>query len=285
MFRFYSKILNLGTDRVDSVHSIYVRQANSNGFFFFVVDILLSAMFFFVYNESHLALGLLISGISFLIGSIGFNYLGWTNLSRLSTATIGSIIVAYCAFYLDAGTFTAASLLLGAIFPFVYFSIKEKLYIFLCLLSPYLIYFLLVYFDYQLGPKLEINSPSTLALIRMIMFTVPYAGIFINSWAAIAERDRKTEELYQSKKLIETIFFALSHDLANPVQNISFITNFVNKSDDFNEKRIKSLKTSTHQMLRVFNNLKNIVKVSIDGKSKILLKEHSAESLIKEAIN
>jgi signal transduction histidine kinase len=276
-------LLNLGTDKVVEQDKIYVRQANTNGLFFFFLDTILALIFFLCFNDLHLAMGLVVSGILFLVGSLGLNYLGKTTLSRLSTASIGSFLVAYCSFYLGPDSFISASLMLGAIFPFVYFSNKEKANIIICLSLPFIIYIILITTNYTWGPKKNDYTDSTLFWIRVIMFLIPYIGILANSWIAVAEREKKNDELYESKKLIETIFFALTHDLANPIQNISFISRQSSKPEDFTEARIKSLKSSTSYMIRIFNNLKDVVKFSIDGKIKMRPQLHKVLDVIKEA--
>lgn len=278
------RIISLGTNYVDSEDKIYIRQVNTNGLFFFIFDLTLATIFQFYYEDAHLAAGLLTAGILFLLGSIGLNALKLTTLSRLSTASIGSFLVAYCAFYLGPDSFIAASLLLGAIFPFVYFSLKDYVSILICLIIPFLIYLVLVFTNYNYGPKIIYSSESILIITKLLMFLVPYLGILMNSWVAVSEREKKNLELAKSKKLIESIFFALSHDLANPIQNMSLITRKNLTAADFNDDRIKSFKNATNQMIRIFNNLKDVVKTSIDGKSNIPNQVLNVNELIKEAL-
>lgn len=281
---FLGKIISLGTDHVDSEDSIYIRQVNSNGLFFFVFDLILACVFNCFYDDKHLAVGLLASGVLFLLGSVGLNALKRTTLSRLSTAAIGSFLVAYCAFYLGPDSFISASLLLGAIFPFVYFSPKNYISILICLTIPLIIYLVLVFTNYSYGPKIEYSSENIILSIKIIMFLVPYLGILLNSWVAVSEREKKNLELAKSKKLIESIFFALSHDLANPIQQMSLITRKNITVADVTDEKLKSYKNATNQMIRIFTNLKDVVKTSIDGKANIPKQNLEVQSLINEAI-
>ncbi|MCK6597503.1 MAG: HAMP domain-containing histidine kinase [Bdellovibrionaceae bacterium] len=268
VFIFFSHLVKLGTNKVSKTDEIYVRQANTNGLFFFFLDLLLGFTFYIFFDDTHLGNGLIISGFCFLLSSLGFNALGWTNLSRLSTASIGCLLVAYCGFYLGESTFISASLLLGAIFPFVYFSTKEYIKIIISVFIPLLMYIILIVLDYNLGPKIAPIQPHNLTSLKLILFLIPYSGIFINSWVAVSEREKKNNELLESKKIIETVFFALSHDLANPIQNISFISKLHNKPEDFTDAKIATLKKNSLNLQRIFTNLRDVVKFSIDGKIK-----------------
>lgn len=278
----FSKLIHLGTDKVDPNDRIYIKQTNCNGLFFFFLDMILALTFWYILDEIHLSIGLITSGFLFLISSLGFNYLGLTTISRLSTASIGSLLVAYCAFYLGPDSFTAASLMLGAIFPFVYFSIRDKFKIIICLLIPFTIYIILILTDYTLGPRIENYTESGLLTLKLIMFIIPYLGILANSWLAVSERERKNDEVLESKQLIETIFFALTHDLANPMQNIAFLARYNTKSTDFTETKIKSLQTNASHLMRIFNNLKDIVKYSIDSKVHLAKEKYNLLDLIHE---
>lgn len=280
----FERLISVGTSYVDPSDKVYIRQSNSNGLFFCSIDLLLSLVFYFVYDDSHIAIGLLIAAIIFILGSIGLNSIGFTTLSRLSTASIGSLIVAYCAFYLGEESFISACLLLGAIFPFVYFSLRNYISILICLLVPFSIYAVLVYLNYDLGPKISYSSRSILTTTKIIMFLAPYLGILMNSWIAVSEHERKNEELARSKKLIESIFFALSHDLANPIQSLSLITrNNVNASN-LTDDKIVSLKKATNQTIRIYNNLKDVAKTFIEGKLNAPSINCNLVEMINEAI-
>ena len=165
-------LLNLGADEDSEIHA-YVRLANLNGMVYFILDLFLAVLFYFVLEDSHISIGLVVASFAFLITSVGFNYFGWTTLSRLSTVCIGSIIVTYVALYLGPDSFIAATLLLGAIFPFVYFSTLEKKSIALCLLVPLVCYAFLIITNYKFGPSTEIQNSNVLFLLRSIFYIVP----------------------------------------------------------------------------------------------------------------
>jgi signal transduction histidine kinase len=280
----FDQIVSVGTSNADPNDIGYIRQSNSNGLFFFTIDFILSFVFYFIYNDIHIAVGLFLASILFILGSVGLNSLGFTTLSRLSTASIGSIIVAYCAFYLGEESFIAACLLLGAIFPFVYFSLKNYISILICLLIPFTIYATLVYSGYNYGPKISYSSNSILAATKIIMFLAPYLGILMNSWVAVSEREKKNEELARSKKLIESIFFALSHDLANPIQSLSLLTRNNINANNLTDEKIQSLKKATNQTIRIYNNLKDIAKTFIEGKLNIPASNCNLVDMINESI-
>lgn len=278
-------LLNAGVDTVDEDNQFYVKQSNINGLLFFTIDTFLALIFYFILDSAHISIGLIISAFLFLITSIGFNLLNLTTLSRFSTASLGSFLTVYCSLYLGSKSFTEACLLIGAIFPFTYFSIKDIKLIILSLFIPVGCYVFVIYHDFQFGPSLNVESPSAIFTLRLVMFLITFFAILVNIYIAVSEREKKTDEIKESQKLLETIFYALSHDLANPIQTINMLADYAKTQEQFTENKIKSLKLSTKQLLRVFTNLKAVVKASINGKLKLNLEILEPLPIIQEAVS
>ncbi|MEK6628992.1 MAG: HAMP domain-containing sensor histidine kinase [Bdellovibrionota bacterium] len=276
-------LLNLGADEDSEIHA-YVRLANLNGMVYFILDLFLAVLFYFVLEDSHISIGLVVASFAFLITSVGFNYFGWTTLSRLSTVCIGSIIVTYVALYLGPDSFIAATLLLGAIFPFVYFSTLEKKSIALCLLVPLVCYAFLIITNYKFGPSTEIQNSNVLFLLRSIFYIVPFFGIVANTYIAVSAHEQKAKRLQESQQLLETIFYGLSHDLANPLQNIYMISQVAESQGTLTSSKIQKLSNNTTKLVQIFNSLKGIARTSKNGKIALELKVTQIKDLIEEAL-
>lgn len=260
-----NKILNTGCDQIELESQMYLRQVNINGLFFFFVCLGLAAIFYFLVGDFKLTQIMILTAIGFLVCSIGFNYAGFTTLSRMSTVCVVSISITGCAFYIGQDAYFTAYLILGAIYPFTYFSIENKKEILICLMILFCCYLLITILDYKLGPRIAYIAPESIALLKVLAFLISFAGIIYNSFIAIYDRDRKNKEVLRSQKLLETIFFTLAHDLAAPLQSISIISQQAEARGSLPPDRIKKLNLSSQQMVRNFNNLKVVAQTSING--------------------
>lgn len=281
---FVEKLLLQGTDRVGTDPELIaaVRHANFNGVMFFVLDIFLAGLFYLVLDTHYLSVALVVSALLFIVGSVGFNSMGWTTLSRVSTVSIGSFLVCFCAFYLGAESLAACSLLLGAVFPFIYFSSREKWAISICLSVPVLCYALLVFMDYEFGPRVQFQSEGAKRAIQFIFFLVPLVGVAANARKAVLARDAKNRELAESKHQLEVVFHALSHDLATPLQTVAFLSKVASEGR-FAEKHIPRLQGASDQTMRIF---KNLIKISqlTSQKSKLQMETCSLREALQEAV-
>ncbi len=280
--KIIQRLLYQGVEKAHPNYQSYIRQSNLNGLIFFVMDLVLAALIFLTLRDKHISLGLVVAAFAFLISSIGFNRMGWTTLSRLSTVNIGTVLVTYCSFYLGADSFAACSLLLGAVFPFVYFSSTERKEILFCVLFPIVAFICLIATDYQLGPQFVFQNPTSLKVMQLIFFLVPLIGIVSNSYTAVKEREQKNAELDESKRHLEMIFNALSHDMANPIQTISMLSRLGMESK-LNPDRLLSLHSSSQHLVRIFTKLMKVSKLG-NGKTKLLMKPCSVQEVFSETI-
>lgn len=280
--RWTEMLLRQGTQHVSADKAVYVRQTNFNGLLYFFLDLVCAAIFYIVLDAAHLAIGVLVSACAFLVGSLGFNYLGWTTLSRVSTVSIGSLIVMYCAFYLGPDSFAACCLLLGAIFPFVYFSSKEKWPIVFCVAVPIVCYSLLVFLNYDLGPRYLFQTQTGAIVVQFIFFLAPLGGVAANAYKAVAEREKKNAALEDSKRQLEIVFHALSHDLATPLQTVAILSKFASEGR-LTPIRVTRLQSATEQTMRIFQNLIKVSQLTSE-KSKLLLMPCSIHGALGEAI-
>lgn len=281
---FINQLLNLGTKNVKPELKIFVGFTNINGISYFILDLILALIFYFIAKDIYISIGLVCAAFAFLLCSLGFNYLGWTTVSRLSTGFIGSLLVVFCALYLGPQSFAAGSLLLGAVFPFVYFSISEKKWIVLSITFPLLAYLFLVATSYDLGPKVGTISRASLVILQLIFFLVPLVGIFGNCYKAVSENAKKSKTLAESRNVIETIFYAVSHDLATPIQSISVLADLGRDAGTLTAENLKKMHVSTDQIVRIFRNLQTIAKYSTDGKLSLQMEKSSLKDLIIEAL-
>lgn len=280
--RTVRRLQSQGVEHVRPDKVAYIRHTNFNGMFFFFLDLFLAGVFYVVLDTAHLSIGLLVSAFSFLFCSVGFNYFGWTTVSRISTVSIGSVLVLYCAFYLGRASFAACSLLLGGVFPFVYFSSEEKFEICFCLAVPIICYSLLVVSNYNFGPRFEFQSTTAEKIVQLIFFLVPLIGVAANAYAAVAERELKNAALEDSKNQLEIVFHALSHDLATPLQTVAILSKFASEGR-LTPIRVTRLQSATDQTMRIFQNLIKVSQLTSE-KSKLLLLPCRVDDALKEAI-
>jgi signal transduction histidine kinase len=281
--KFIFRALHLGVDQAPPEIAPFITQSNMNGLVYFALDGFLSLVFFLTLDDPYISYGLLTAACLFLISSVGFNYLGWTNLSRLSTVSIGSFLVVYCALYLGASSFAATSLLLGAIFPFVYFSLHEKKLLTFCISIPVICYGFLLITNYHFGPQIQIKNGFSLVVLQIVFFLVPFAGIVTNTYTAVSQRESKTRELAESQQLLRAVFNALFHDLANPATLLFMVSDAAYQSQEMNTKSIERLHRVSDQMKRVLNKLKKMTMIS-SGKNQLSYEQLSLMSLVQEAI-
>ncbi len=280
----FSRIIHLGVQDNQPEIAPFIIQSNLNGLIFFFLDFFLAAVFFFTLDESHISYGLMTAAFSFLLGSVGFNALGRTTLSRLSTVLIGSLLVVYCALYLGPQSFAAASLLTGAIFPFVYFNLKERKLLAFTVIVPLFCYGFLLSVDYHFGPRIQIQSRFNLIVLQLVFFLVPFISIVTNTLTAVSQREMKTEELAESQSLLKAIFGALFHDLANPAMMVFMVADTAYKKKTMNEQAIERLHRVTDQMKRVLNKLKKMTSIT-GGKNQLQYESISLFDLAREAVS
>ncbi len=276
--------MKLGTEKASPELRSFVTLTNLNGIIYFVMDLILAVAFYFIIGDMHVSTAHICSAIIFLICSLGFNYKGWINVSRMSTVLIGSVLITYTAFYLGIKTLAPATLLLGAIFPFVYFSLNEKKMLFLSMSFPIFGYALLIGTDYSFGPQVGELGARSILLLRIIFFIFPLVGIAGNCFSAVSEINKKNQTLAESKKVIETIFYALSHDLASPMQTVSILSQFGNDHGALTQEKLKRMHASSEQMVRIFKNLQAVAQTSSAGKISLNLEKCSIKELITEAL-
>lgn len=153
----------------------------------------------------------------------------------------------------------------------------------LCFLLP-LVGFAILSTNRKFGFDIEVANSSSLFLLQTAFFLVPLVSILMNSFILITERERRIKNLEQSQVLLETIFFALSHDLANPLQSVYMISKMAEEKDSITAEKIKTISRNINKMVRIFDNLKNIARTSLNGKLTLQLKMHPISELIEEAI-
>ena len=198
-----NRLLQLGTEKVSPELKSFIVLTNLNGITYFALDLILAVIFYYIIGDMHVSIAHICAAFAFLICSLGFNFMGWTNASRLSTVMIGSLLVVCCALYLGPQSFATGTLLLGAIFPFVYFSLSERKWVIISASFPVIGYILLIATNYHVGPQVGPLSETSLLLLRCIFFIFPLAGIIMNCYTAVSESNKKTEVLAESKKVIE----------------------------------------------------------------------------------
>ncbi len=280
--KMFSKLINIGiTKKTEQQLVPYLQRANINGFVFFVLDTALGIFFFTVTKDNYLGQLLLAAGISFALGSLGLNFLGLHTLSRLSTVSIGSILVTLCALYLGPQSNVLLSLLLGCIFPFVYFNPTEKKSIFLCLSVPIICYLSLIYLDFQSSAPFHFSSERQLHQLQFIFFIVPFIGIVMNAYQAVTLLEAKAKSIEESQNHLQTIFRALSHDLANPMTTINYIASIAEMKNQLTDSQLKKLVKSNKQLVDMFNHLKRIAFVS-GGKQALETQTFQLNEFLKE---
>ncbi|MCB9026751.1 MAG: HAMP domain-containing histidine kinase [Bdellovibrionaceae bacterium] len=261
----------------------YLVQTNTNGLLFFSLDVLLAIVFSITFRDPYISRLLFLSGFLFLISSIGLNKLKLYNLSRISTVTIGSVLVTLCAFYLGRESLVQASLLLGAIFPFVYFSSREHWQILVCLAVPVVCFCTLIFFNYNLGPHIELESQSILILLESIFMFVPFFGIVTNIFIAVRERELALEELSRSKEHIQVLFQVMTHDLSTPLNIASLTSEMVLAKKNIEPKDIYKISKALKNCGSMLNKIKGIAILS-GGKSNYRLEDVPLEPFIRSII-
>lgn len=220
---FIGLVVNSGLTAATDPHIVpFIKQTNSSGLLFFVLDLILAPTFYFISGNSMIAIGLVVSGFTFLLSTVGLNAIGFINLSRLSTAGIGTILIFFCGFLLGPNANPETSLLLGAIIPFTQFHLKEYKKILFTLLYPMISFYAFQSpFFLEHTPVIGLLSESDYLLLSMIFFLIPYLCIVAHSAYFVWQHNSKTEALALSENHLSTVFKVLSHDLGNPLQVVS----------------------------------------------------------------
>lgn len=145
---------------------------------------------------------------------------------------------------------------------FVYFNPTEKKSILICLSVPIICYLSLIYLDFQTNAPFQYSSESQLHQLQFIFFLVPFIGIVMNTFQAVNQLEMKAKSLEDSQNHLQTIFKALSHDLANPMTTINYIASIAEIKNELNESQMKKLVKSNKQLIENFNHLKRIAFIS-----------------------
>lgn len=287
------KLLDAGTVKVSADTIPYIRLSNLNGLIFCVLDILLAGLFYFALGDTHLAVAVLAAGISLPIFSLGANHLGFTTLGRMSGIIIGTLLISYCAIHVEPEAFVGAFMLVGGIFPFTHFKLKEKKALFFCLTVPAITYFILLSSSHSFGHEhVREYNVTTKFWLQALCFYMPYFAMIAYFYKTINDRDKgitaseeRARSIEESRKKFETILFALSHDLASQLQTVSIIAESGEENSFIAPDRIVRLNTNVRQMVRNFENLKSIAQTAAKGESELKLREAPLLDMIEDAIS
>ncbi|MCB0392567.1 MAG: HAMP domain-containing histidine kinase [Bdellovibrionales bacterium] len=281
------KIIFTGVDeKTPKSLKAYIVQTNTNGLIYFVLDFLLALVFSILLSDSYVSKLLMFAGVIFLFSSIGLNKLRFYNLSRVSTVTVGSLLVVLCSFYLGKNVLAHASLLLGAIFPFVYFNSRERWQIFVCLLMPIIGFCLLLFLDYDWGPQINIQSKSAQMALEAVFMFVPFFGIVSNTFIAVRAREEVSEELKKSQEHINMLFKVLTHDISTPLGVATMGCELVKRKahlDDETLKRIDKVYTSLKNTSLIIKKVKHMAMLE-GGKAQYQIEAIDLKPLIDSLV-
>ena len=135
-----------------------IKVTNSNGLIFALADVFYAVIFYYLFNNAYIFFVFIVSSISFMLVSIGFNSLGMINQSRPAVPATGALLVTTVSFFLGKESQIHFILLTNAIFPFLTFRPQEKKLICFTVAIPLLCLAFLMYFNFNLGPKYEVKS-------------------------------------------------------------------------------------------------------------------------------
>lgn len=280
---FLGQLINAGiTADTDPRLLPFLRQTNTNGLMFFVMDLVLALILYFTVPTHEISIALCISGVLFALSSVGLNHLGFTSLSRLSTAAIGTSIISACSVFLGSKVNPEATLLIGAILPFTQFHLGEKFKILISLLYPLMMTYVLKAYQFDFIKPANID-PGNIITISFVFYAFPYISVAFNTFYAVNQLHKKAEELKQSENHLSTIFSALSHDLGTPLQLISFLSYQAEKSGTMSAPDIHRLKNSTDRVKGIFNKLRQIAFLN-GGKIPVQISPHNLMPIIETAI-
>lgn len=283
--QFLEKLLNLGTqDESDEQLVFFIQQSNLNGLVWFSLDLLLGTLFCIFLADIYLGVVFLLSAVAFAVTSLGFNYLGWTTLSRISTVSVGSVLVLVCSLYMGELLLAHCALLLGAIFPFTYFKTSEKKSLAICLSIPLLFYFFLEVVNFDLGPKIgEVSETSELAL-KLIFYIVTFLGIVTNAYSAVVKLDAKAKELKESESYLRLLFKTFTHDIGNPLAVMNLLSDQGGKAKNLNEVQIQRLGRATSQMVEIHSKLKQL-SFLMSNKFQLDIRDNDIVTMIESSVD
>ena len=255
--------------------------AHFNGRLFASIDLSLAAVFY-IFDLKHLALIFAIAAVAFLFFSIGLSRMGFDNLSRISTVIIGSVLVTACSLYFGRDYLLHAALLLGAIFPFIYFRPDERLQILIGLSVPVLCYTFLEYHDFRYGPQVGEVSTAWRLVLQAIFLAIPYFAIAINIGVAVFGRDRANQQLVQSQAQLRALFQTLSHDISTPVTVAGMAAREIYQDGKFSADTVMGdrLLRALNKVERTLLKLKSIANVLVK-KEEIQLVEVNIEPILE----
>ncbi len=284
--RLYARTINLGISdesETDSALNRHIRQCNSNGLLFFLADQFVALLLWFVLDKPYLSAVFFVSGLLFLISSLGLNYLGFTRLSRLSTPFIGTVLIAVCNLSLGEAAYAQIALILGAVFPFVYFEPAERKEIILSVSFP-IIAFLVITFEPYLhaGPMTRIGNQSDL-ILKILFFLTTFLGVFLNSFGYLRQTERSNETLKQSEKNLELLFKAMSHDIANPLTVVMNLTTRAEEGNPLTQNHWQMIRRNLSKISSIHLKLKQMSFV-LTGKYPMQLKSENMAEVIQSAL-
>ena len=178
----------------------FIRQSNINGIIFFILDLSLAPVFYLFTENYFICLSLVISGLLFLVSSVGLNKLGYSRVSRISTSIIGSLIIGICVLVLGGQSQPEITLILGAILPFTQFHLKERRELLISLIFPLIIMVILKVCESYIHPLVIIEKKYVIDGLFFIFYLSSYFGIAFNTFNNMAEHNRKAENLEKSEK-------------------------------------------------------------------------------------
>ncbi len=257
------KLTRIGARRLtDRDLESYLIQTNTNGLVFFVFDLVL-ALSFYILGASYIAGLLMVSAGLFFVSSVGLNYFGFFNLARISTVSIGSLLVLGCAFYLGKDYLAHASLLLGGIFPFVYFRTRERWQIAICLAVSVLCYAALILTDYSFGPRMDQLGSTHEKIVEAIFMLVPFAGIVGNTFSAVARREAALAQLQASQEQVNGLFQVLSHDFSSPLLVAMIHSQRALETGSMEKKSVERIDSSLKKLERMLRNFRKLANVFV----------------------
>jgi signal transduction histidine kinase len=276
--------LNAGMGSLPEEIKARVRLTNYNGMIYFVLDLVLAGCFYLVLDDPYISYLLTMSGLSFLFSSVGLNHLGFTNLSRISTVSIGSILVMACSLYLGKETNAHGSLLLGAVFPFLYFSTREIWKITLTIFVPIACFSILIKTNYNWGHHQQQLPEITVIVLSSIFMGVPFFGIVANMFFLKRTTETQQMELIEAAEQIKSLLRLVCHDMATPLMIMMNAKDLLAMAD-LNEKSHKHLGLmgrSINKMVEILQVVKDMLAYE-DGKTMVNMSHCDISDIISRA--
>lgn len=200
-----------------------IRFVNLNGLNLCTIGLVLSIIFCLT-GLYYISIVSLVTSFLFVFASVGFNSVGFFNASRISAVLIGAVYVTVAAFYFGPKLSPQTLLLTGAIFPFTSFSTREWKYIVFSLMIPVVCYCVLVFYDFNLGPRIPLHAHSSELLFSATFMLLPYIIICSTAYMALSQREvalkqasKAQAEMIQTAKLasVGVLSAGIAHEINN----------------------------------------------------------------------